>query len=93
MATQRPAYEVPYADLAAARLSSSEVAPRARLIAEQATGMVPGAGVVVYVIDHEGAWTPKATAGEVAYQEPSIPFQFGTLGAMGEKKEPVVFAG
>ncbi len=93
MATQESGYEVPYADLAAALLSASEVAPRARLIAEQAAAIVPGAGVVVYVINEAGGWSPKATAGEVAYQESFIEFEFGTLGVLGGKREPVVFDG
>ena len=93
MATQRHSYAIPYADLATALLATSEVAPRARLLAEQAVNVVPGAAVVIYILDENGAWAPKATAGEVAYTESAIEFGSGTLGTMAERNEAVLFSG
>ena len=91
MATRSPA--ISYAELAAALLSSSEVAPRARLVAEQAAQFVPGGAVVVYTVDEAGLWVPRATEGEVAFTDAVIEFDFGTLGIMGSKREAVLLAG
>lgn len=95
MASQVPGFATSFTDLAMALLSSSEVVPRARLIAQQVAELVPDSGVVVYVLDRSGepVWTPKATAGEVAFEEPQIPLEAGTLGALNEKQAPVLFSG
>ncbi|MGH9509137.1 MAG: efflux RND transporter periplasmic adaptor subunit [Terriglobales bacterium] len=92
MATSRPAYVVPYADLATALLATSEVVPRARLIAEQAIHLVPDGAAVVYVLDERDGWVPKATAGEVAFQS-IVEAAVGTLGEVAERKEALVFDG
>ncbi len=95
MASQVPGFATSFTELAMALLSSSEVVPRARLIAQQVAELAPGSGVVVYVLDRSGdpVWVPKATAGEVAFERAEIPFDSGTLGALSEKQEPVVFSG
>ncbi len=93
MATSRPGYVVPYADLASALLATSEVVPRARLIAEQATHLVSDGAAVVYVLDERDGWVPKATAGEVAFQEIAVDTGVGTLGEVTGKREALVFAG
>ena len=95
MASQVPGFATSFTELAMALLSASEVVPRARLIAQQVAELVPGAGVVVYVLDRSGepVWVPKATAGEVAFEEPEIPLDSGTLGALNEQREPVLFSG
>ncbi len=92
MATQRPGFAVSYPELAAALLSSSEVAPRARLIAQQVAGMFPDSAVVVYLFDGQ-QWQPRATEGEVAFAEPAIAADFGTLGAILAKQDVVLFSG
>ncbi|MGH9603417.1 MAG: hypothetical protein ACRD24_13625, partial [Terriglobales bacterium] len=92
MATSRPGYVVPYADLATALLAASEVVPRARLIAEQAIHLVPDGAAVVYVLDQRDGWVPKATAGEVAFQS-TVEAEVGTLGEVAERKEALVFDG
>lgn len=91
MATRSPA--ISYADLAAALLSTSEVVPRARLIAQQVSQFLPGGAVVVYVVDENGMWSPRATEGEIAFSETAIDLDFGTLGIMGAKREAAVFSG
>ena len=95
MASQVPGFATSFTELAMALLSSSEVVPRARLIAQQVAEMVPDCGVVVYVLDRSGepVWTPKATAGDVAFDEPQIPLDSGTLGALTEERAPVLFSG
>ncbi len=95
MASQVPGFATSFTELAMALLSASEVVPRARLIAQQVAELAPGSGVVVYLLDRSGdpVWVPKATAGEVAFEQAEIPFDSGTLGALGEKQELVVFSG
>jgi transcriptional regulator with GAF, ATPase, and Fis domain len=95
MASQVPGFATSFTELAMALLSASEVVPRARLIAQQVAELAPGSGVVVYVLDRSGdpVWVPKATAGEVAFEDPAIPLDSGTLGALSEKQEPVLFSG
>jgi len=95
MASQVPGFATSFTELAMALLSASEVVPRARLIAQQVAELAPGAGVVVYILDRSGdpVWVPKATAGEVAFEQAQIPYDAGTLGALAEKQEPVVFSG
>jgi len=95
MASQVPGFATSFTDLAMALLSSSEVVPRARLIAQQVAELAPGSGVVVYVLDRSGDpfWVPKATAGEVAFEDPAIPLDSGTLGTLSAKREAVMFSG
>jgi len=95
MATQRPGLSVPLTEFAAALLAEREVAPRARITAQQIAEIFPGMGVVVYTLEEGEAgkqWTPKAKF-EISLNDPSVPFESGTLGAMAERNEPVVFAG
>ena len=95
MASKVPDFATSFTELAMALLSASEVVPRARLIAQQVAELAPGCGAVVYVLERSGdpVWVPKATAGEVAFEQAEIPFDSGTLGALSEKQEPIVFSG
>lgn len=95
MASQVPGFATSFTELAMALLSASEVVPRARLIAQQVAELLPGSGVVVYTLEggEQPFWAPKATAGEVAFEEPAIPLHSGTLGRLGEKQQPVLFSG
>jgi len=92
MAIRRPALAVPVAEIAAALLAQPEVAPRARVIADQLVELLPGAAAVVYVIpDQENpAWKSKAAAGEITVGE-VIDFNTGTLGAVAENRELQLF--
>ena len=93
MATRRPVSMVPVADIAAALLAQSEVAPRARVIADHVAGFLAGAAAVVYVIpDQENpTWTPKATAGEITVGQVRD-FDAGTLGMVAQSRTLQVFA-
>jgi RND family efflux transporter MFP subunit len=94
MATRRPAFAVPVAGFAAALLARAEVGPRAQVTAEQVAQLLPGAAVVVYIIEDldSPAWTRKATAGEVTVSR-TVEFTAGTLGAVAENKTLLVFEG
>ena len=95
MASQVPGFATSFNELAMALLSASEVVPRARLIAQQVAEVLPGSGVVVYTAEggEEPFWAPRATAGDVAFEEAAIPLDSGTLGTLCEKQEPVLFSG
>ncbi len=91
MATQRPGFAVSYPELAAALLTSSEVVPRARLIAQQVAGVFPECAVVVYTFDEDQGWQPKATEGDVAFAEATVAPDSGTLGSIRAKQDAVIF--
>src|SRR4051812_10509793 len=95
MATQRPAFAVPLTEFAAALLAEREVLPRARITAQQVADLFPTAGVVVYTLEEgdEGKrWSPKSTF-EISLQDPFVPYEEGTLGAMAEQNAAVIFSG
>jgi RND family efflux transporter MFP subunit len=94
MATRKSAFEVPAAEFAASLLARAEVSPRAQVTAEQIAQLLPGAGVVVYVVEDldNPAWTPKAIAGEITVGG-RMEFGAGTLGTVAERKTLVVFEG
>jgi RND family efflux transporter MFP subunit len=88
MATRRPASAFSVAEI----LAQSEVASRARVIAEFVSDLFPGTAVVVYVIlDQENpTWTAKATSGEIKVGR-VIEFNAGTLGAVAESRTAQLF--
>ncbi|MBV9608646.1 MAG: GAF domain-containing protein [Acidobacteria bacterium] len=95
MATQVPGFAASFGDLAIALFTSSEVTPRARLIAQQAAELFPDSAAVVYVLerDPDPMWVPKSTAGDVAWHDPKIPLIDGTLGAIVDAKRALLFSG
>jgi len=95
MATQRPAFSIPLTEFAAALLAEREVVPRARITAQQVADTFSGMGVVVYTLEQgeDGKhWTPKSNL-EITLEDPTVDYEAGTLGAMAEHNEAVVFAG
>ena len=95
MATQKPGFAVPLAEFAAGLLSEREVTPRARLTAHQVVEMLPGAAVVVYVVENQEApaWSAKAAEGEIQVAESVVVFDAGTLGTIAETKAAHIFPG
>jgi len=94
MPSQRSAFAVPVAELAAALLARQEVTPRAQTVADEAAALLPETAVAVYVVaDQEHpVWTAKATSGEITVSE-TVEFDAGTLGAVAEKRTLLVFDG
>jgi RND family efflux transporter MFP subunit len=94
VATRRPRFAVPVAPFAASLLAQQEVGPRAQVIADQIAQLLPGIAVVVYVIEDQQnpAWTPKATAGEIAVGDVTE-FDSGALGAVAANKTFMQFEG
>src|SRR5512140_3862146 len=93
MATQSPGFSVPLADFAAMLLAQREITPRARIIAEFVAGIVPDVAVIVYAVHDQDApeWKPEAIYGEVALQESTVEYNEGALGALAERREPVLY--
>ena len=94
MATPRPASAVPVTEMATALLSRPEVSARARVIAEHVCELFPDSAVVVYVVENQDDpnYTVKATAGEIKVTD-RVPYDVGTLGAISESREFMVFQG
>ncbi|MGA7171197.1 MAG: GAF domain-containing protein, partial [Candidatus Sulfotelmatobacter sp.] len=88
MATRRSEFAVPVAEFAAALLARPEVGPRCQVMAEQVAQLLPGAAVVVYVIEdqEDPSWAPKATSGEITVAG-GMEFESGTLGTVAESRE------
>jgi len=84
-------------DLLAALLRTLEVRPRAQLVAQQAVEVLSDATAVLYLVEEDQAknqfWSAKAIAGDVHLDSAEIPLESGTLGALAERREIVVFAG
>ncbi len=92
MATKRPEFAVPVAELAATLLAQQEVGPRARVIADQVAQLLPDTAAVVYVIEDQGnpTWSPKSTSGEITVTG-ALEFETGTLGTVVENRSLVLF--
>jgi RND family efflux transporter MFP subunit len=75
-------------------LSAQEVIPRARIIAQALTQVLPGAAVNVYapgLHNGEEVWMPRAWSGEQSVRAARLAINEGTLGQAAETREPVVF--
>jgi len=95
MATHRPGFASAITELASALLAYGEVSPRARLAADHVAQLLPGCGIVVYVIEDQNhpTWKSKAAAGDVATGLMEADFQAGTLAAVADIKETLLFSG
>ena len=95
MATQGSVVAIDIAAFSAQLLDNREVSPRARIIAQAVTDLLPGTATNVYLLATLGegqVWAPQATAGEVAVHDPSIPAEHGTLGMIASKARPFVLS-
>ncbi len=84
------------ARLLSSLLQEREVQPRAFLLAQQITEILPGAAAVVYLLEeHEGLtrWSPKAVAGDIHLDEDAIPIDSGTLGVLARQSQPLLLSG
>jgi RND family efflux transporter MFP subunit len=78
-----------------ALLQEHEVQPRALLLAQQITEMLPGAAVVVYLLEQgeeSAIWSPKAAAGDLRVDD-AIPVNSGTLGFLAKESQPLLLSG
>src|SRR5215469_18246917 len=95
MATQGSSSIDIFGRLSAALLREREVRPRAALIAQAVMELVPGSAAAVYAIEdtEDPKWTSIAVVGEIHLDQQVIPIDFGTLGALAECPQPVVYSG
>jgi len=79
-----------------ALLQEHEAQPRALLLAQQITEMLPDAAAVVYLLEEHGGatqWSAKATAGDLRLDDKLIPLDVGALGLLSRQGQPFVLAG
>ena len=79
-----------------ALLQEREVQPRAILLAQQITEVLPGSAAVVYLLkEHEEAryWSAQAIAGDIHLDDAAIPLNSGTLGLVVKENQPLVLSG
>src|SRR5690348_686726 len=92
MATQRPAVEDSLAAFSGRLLLEREVAPRAQIIASEASSRVGGIPVVVYLFDANAGprWSARGSAGDV---NPPAQCEALTLATLADQHTPVLFSG
>jgi RND family efflux transporter MFP subunit len=90
MATQIPDSSLLLGEFAARLLGEREVAPRARVISAKVAELVPGAAVVVYVVEDQAnpEWKPKSILGDVKISHNKVEYYEGTLGELAKSREP-----
>jgi hypothetical protein len=96
MATQGSVVAMDVAAFSAQLLDYREVSPRARLVAQSVSDLLPGSAVVVYLIagqDEAQVWAAQAIVGDVSVEDSAIPLQHGTLGTLAHKEQALVFSG
>lgn len=96
MATQGSVLAVDIAAFSAQLLDHREVFPRARIIAEAVTDILPGTAATVYLLassDEAQVWVPQASAGDVTIHGSSVATDQGTPGIVAAKGEPLTFSG
>jgi RND family efflux transporter MFP subunit len=83
-------------DLSARLLTAQELIPRARIIARTIAEQLPGTAVNVYLLfslDNDEVWVPKATIGDVSVQAENVPAESGTLGELLAQKKVLLRSG
>jgi RND family efflux transporter MFP subunit len=78
-----------------ALLQEREVQPRALLLAQQVTELLPGAAVV-YLLeadDETTRWSAKAVVGDIHLEDAVIPLDSGTLGLLAKERQPLLLSG
>ena len=96
MATHGSIVAMDLAAISTQLLDHREVSPRACILAQTVSDLIPGSAVVVYLIsalDDAQVWSAQATVGDVSVEEPAVPLSHGTLGAVAERQETLVFSG
>jgi RND family efflux transporter MFP subunit len=79
-----------------ALLQEHEVQPRAFLLAQQITEMLPSAAAVVYLLeenDETARWSAKAVVGDIHLEDAVIPLDSGTLGLLAKERQPLLLSG
>lgn len=95
MSTQDTDFTAVSEKLLIALMREREVRPRASLLAKYLAEIFPNVSVVVYVIEKpaQPEWSAKAVIGEVLLDNEIVDLEAGTLGAVWERKEAILFSG
>src|SRR5260370_7508211 len=96
MVSQSFNLKIDFIDLSARLLAAQELIPRARIITRTIADLLPGTAVNAYVLfslDGDEVWVPKATVGEVSVQAETVPADSGTLGQLSARKEVLLLSG
>ena len=75
-------------------LQEREVQPRALLLAQQITEILPGSAAVVYLleeVEENTRWSSKAVAGDIHLDDDTIPLASGPLGLSAKDTSPCYF--
>jgi RND family efflux transporter MFP subunit len=78
-----------------ALLQEREVQPRALLLAQQVTELLPGAAVV-YLLEEDDEttrWSAKAVVGDIHLEDAVVPLDSGTLGLLAKENQPLLLSG
>ena len=95
MATQGSVVAVDIAAFSAQLFEHREVFPRARVIAETITNVLPETAANIYflgVVDGSQVWISQASAGGVTIPDSTVAADHGTLGILAAKPELLVFS-
>lgn len=86
MATHGPALSTPEGDFAGQLLAEREVAPRAEVIAQEATALLQGCAINVYLYNEEEspAWPVKGRVGEATVEKS---YEAATLTRLAETRD------
>jgi RND family efflux transporter MFP subunit len=79
-----------------ALLQERELRPRAFLLAQQITEIMPGAAAAVYLLEeHQGTmrWSPQAVAGDIHLDDDMVPADSGALGLLARDGQPLLLSG
>ena len=77
-------------------LQEREVQPRALLLAQQITEILPGSAAVVYLleeVEENTRWSSKAVAGDIHLDNDTIPLASGPLGLVAKDSQPMLLSG
>jgi RND family efflux transporter MFP subunit len=77
-------------------LQEREVQPRAFLLAQHFTEILPGSAAVVYLLEQHDditQWSSKAVAGDIHLDNEAIPPDAGTLGLLAKNSHPMLLSG
>ena len=90
MATPSASFAGSVLEFAASLLAEKSVNPRAKIIAQTFADFLPETAVTIYTL-RDGVWKSRASAGEIKVETQEFAEDQGTLGAVSERREVVVF--
>jgi RND family efflux transporter MFP subunit len=90
MATPSASFAGSVLEFAASLLAEKSVNPRAKIIAQNFADFLPDTAVTVYTL-RDGLWKSRASAGDIKIEAQEYAEDQGTLGAVAERRETIIF--